>query len=150
MAINPNDFIFHSDYTVNGLLSSYKETLTTSAIQLAPGATFILYGTHHDIGSSRSVSVATWVVPNLPQTKPGFQIASLTPGSIKKGGAVVSTSEVGGHQPLGVWFFPFAYQSGSTVQAAIKMFNNSSVVLTVPVAEWKMKISTYIIPPNTI
>lgn len=150
MAINPNDFIFHSDYTINGLLNTYQETLTTFGMQLVPGATFTIYGAHHDIGNARSTSVATWVVPNLPQTKPGVQVGSLTPGSIKKGGFTVSTSEVGGQQLLGVWFFPFAHQSGSTVQAAIKILNNSSVVVTVPVATWKMKISTYIIPPNTI
>lgn len=58
MAINPNDFIFHSDYTVNGLLSSYQETLTTPGVQIAPNASMTIYGDYHDIGNARSTPIA--------------------------------------------------------------------------------------------
>lgn len=150
MAINPNDFMFHSDYTVNGLLNSYQETLNTTAVSLAPGAVMTIYGDYHDIGSARSTSIASWVVPNLPQANGGVQSGSRAPGAIQKGSFHVSTSEPTGQQPMGIWFFPYAAQSGQSVRAAIKMFNNTSTTLTVPVAAWKMKISTYIVPPNTV
>ena len=149
MAINPNDFIFHSDYTVNGLLNSYQETLTTPAVQLAPNAVMTIYGDHHDVGSVRSTSIATWVVPSLPQVDPHAAQGYMHPGIIRKGSFAVSTTKAGGQVPTGIWFFPFAAQSGSDVRAAIKMFNNTSGTLTVPVAKWKIKISTYIVPPNT-
>lgn len=150
MAINPNDFVFHSDYTVNGLLNSYQETLTTSAVSLAPGATLTIYGDYHDIGNARSTSVATWVVPSLPQSNGAIASGNLAPGTIRKGSFAVSTTQPTGQQPMGIWFFPFAQQSGQTVRAALKMFNNTGGTLTIPVSSWKMKISTYIVPPNTV
>lgn len=148
MAINPNDFIFHSDYTINGLLSSYQETLTTPGVQIAPNTSMTIYGDYHDIGNARSTPVASWIVPSLPQVHSSIATGSLQPGSIRKGGFAVSTSQAGGHNPVGIYFFPFALQSGHSVRSAIKIFNNSSKILTVPVAKWKMKISVYIVPPN--
>ena len=149
MAINPNEFIFHSDYTVNGLLNSYQETLTTPAVQLAPETFMTIYGSHHDVGSARSTSIATWIVPKLPQVNSHIATGNLFPGVIRKGGFAVSTTQAGGQVPTGIWFFPFASQSGQSVRAAIKMFNNTSKTLNTPAAKWKMKISTYIVPPNT-
>ena len=103
MAINPNDFLFHSDYTVNGLLDTYKETINSTAVSLAAGANLTLYGSYHDIGTSRSTSIATWVVPSLPQSNGSIASGSLAPGVLRKGGFAVSTTEPTGQQPIGIW-----------------------------------------------
>ena len=101
MALDLNDFIFHSDYTYNGLIDSYKETINSTAVSLASGANMTLYGSYHDIGSARSTSVATWVVPSLPQSNGSIASGNLAPGAIIKGSFAVSTTEPTGQQPMG-------------------------------------------------
>lgn len=149
MGLNLNDFIFHSDYTYNGLIDSYKDVINSTAVSLGAGGNITLYGAYHDIGSARSTSVATWVVPSLPQSNGGIATGSLAPGTIRKGSFAISTTQPTGQQPMGIWFFPYAEQSGSTVRAALKIFNNTDGTLTVPAAAWQMKVSTYVVPPNT-
>lgn len=150
MALNLNDFIFHSDYTYNGLIDTYKDVVNSTAVSLAAGANIIAYGATRNIGDARSTSVATWIVPTLPQSNGGVASGNLAPGAIRKGSFAVSTTQPTGQQPMGIWFFPYVEQNGSTVRAALKMFNNTDGALTVPAAVWNMKISTYVVPPNTV
>ena len=150
MAINPDDFIFHSDYNVYGLLNTYQDRLTTNGGSLAANTRQTIYGDWHDVGSGRSFSTATWIVPSLPQSNVNIQSGASAVGAIKKGGNVIRTTQPTGQQPIGIWFFPYADQQGGKVRAALQMFNNDTVAVTIPTADWIMKISTYIVPPNTV
>ena len=144
MAINLDDFIFHSDYNVYGLLNTYKVTLKTTGGTIPPNTRQTIYGDWVDVGSGRSFSVATWKKPYLPQAAG----ASTGVGHIVKGGFTVRTTQPNGQQPMGIWFFPYADQQGGQVRAALQMFNNTSSTATIPTADWLMKISTYIVPPK--
>lgn len=149
MAINLDDFIFHSDYNVYGLLNTYKETLQTSGGTIPANTRQTIYGPWVKIGSSRTFSVATWKMPNLPQFGGTTPTGGAAPGVLKKGGFAIRTTQATGRQPMGIWFFPYADQQGDQVRAAIQMFNNTGSSVTIPTADWLMKISTYIVPPNT-
>lgn len=149
MAINLKDFIFHSDYTVNSLKDKFFDTVKTTAVSLGAGQNTIVYGTPRNIGSGRSVSIPTWIMPSLPQSNGAISTGSAAPGVIKKGGVAISTTQPTGQQPMGLWFFPFVAQDGQTVRAAIKIFNNTSGTLTIPARDWRFKVSTYNIPPKT-
>lgn len=149
MPINLKDFIFHSDYTVNSLLDTYKDTITTPGSSIAAGQNITVYGIEKKVGGGRVTPIATWVMPSLPQSNMSISTGSGAPGVIKKGGYAVSTTQPTGQQPMGIWFFPFVSQNGETVKAGLKMFNNTSGALTIPVRDWQFKVSTYIVPPKT-
>lgn len=145
MAINLDDFIFHSDYNVYGLLNTYKTTLKTNGGTIPANTSQTIYGDWVDVGSGRSFSVATWKKPALPQSAGGTNTDA---GKIVKGSFVVRTTQPTGQQPMGIWFFPYADQQGGNVRAALQMFNNTGSAATIPTADWLMKISTYIVPPK--
>lgn len=149
MAINPKDFLFHSDFTVNSLISTYKDTINSVSESLAANTSKSYYGPWHDVGPARIVSVPTWIVPTLPQVNPALSQGQYAPGAIRRGGFTVSTTQTGGGQPTGIWFLPFVEQDNGKVRAGLRAFNNTTIARNIPPAVWLIKVSTYLVPPKT-
>lgn len=144
MAIDIDNFIFHSDYVPYPRVETHDDVVSISGT-LAAGANVTFYGSiTTDVSWGKTQPIIRWTVPNsswVAAANGEHQI-----GAIKKGSYAVNKQGAQLGQPTGIWAFPFVSVVGGQAVAAIKLFNNQVTSLTVPTTDFNVRISTYSIP----
>lgn len=144
MPINPNDFIFHSDFLPYPRIEGHESLVYVSGT-LAAGTSAIFYSpTIVDTGGGKTQSVIRWKVPSsswVTAANPEMQV-----GVWKKGSSAVNKQGTQGQQPTGIWAFPFVDVQNGKARAAIRLYNNQTTTLTIPTTTFETGISTYSIP----
>lgn len=144
MPINPNDFLFHSDFLPYPRTSGWMDNVSVNG-SLNAGATTIFYGSKTvDIGTGKTQSVARWKVPSaawVAAINDEMQV-----GVWKKGSYGVNKQGTQGQQPTGIWCFPFVDVQNGKARLAVKLYNNQTTTLTIPTTTFELGASTYSIP----
>lgn len=144
MPINPNDFLFHSDYLPYPRQGGMLDTVSVAG-SINAGATIFFYGSKTmKVGTGKTQSVIRWKVPSsawVPAINDEMQV-----GVWKKGQYGVNKQGTQGQQPTGIWCFPFVDVQNGVARAGIKLYNNQTTTLTIPTTTFETGISTYSIP----
>lgn len=144
MAINIDDFLFHSDYLPYPRIGGHLDTISVSGT-INANQNLYFYGSEIvDVGTDKTQSVIRWKVPSsawVPALNEEMQV-----GVWKKGGYGVNKQGTQGQQPTGIYVFPFVDVKNGKARAALKLFNNQTTTLTIPATTFETGVSTYAIP----
>lgn len=144
MALNPNDFIFHSDYLPYPRINAFTDKVTVSG-SLNAGASITFFGSKTiDVTQDKSQSVIRWKVPSASWVTALNE--EMQVGVWKKGRTAVNKQGTQGQNPTGIWAFPYVDVQSGKARAAIKLFNNQTTTLTIPTTTFDTGVSTYSIP----
>lgn len=143
MAINRNNFIFHSDYLPFPISKKFNSSITVSG-SLTSGQRRTYYGPWEKVNSKSILPTALWKVPNVA----GWRSSGGTgrAGVWSEGRFIVNQQGTQGQQPMGIWAFPYVEAKDGQVRAAIQLFNNQSSTLTIPTATFDFRVTAFVVP----